>query len=151
MGPVELRPGGSRDLTALVAVEAAAMGPDAWSRQGLADELAGVPATRWVVVADLDGEPVGYGVLLVAGTTADVLRVAVSDSLRGRGLGRLLLDALAAEAARRGCEDVLLEVAEDNAAALALYAAAGFVRIARRDDYYGGGRAALVLRLPLAQ
>ena len=151
MSPVELRPGGAGDLAALAAVEAASMGADAWAEQGLAGELAADPASRWVVVADLDGEPVGYGVLMTAGPTADVLRVAVSDALRRRGLGRLLLDALAGEAARRGCQDVLLEVAEDNAAARGLYAAAGFAQIARRDDYYGTGRAALVLRLGLRQ
>jgi ribosomal-protein-alanine N-acetyltransferase len=150
MSPVELRPGGPRDLAALAAVEAASMGAGGWSEQGLAGELAAVPGTRWVVVADLDGEPVGYGVLMTAAATADVLRVAVTGAFRRRGLGRLLLDALAAEAARRGCDEVLLEVAEDNAAARGLYAAAGFVQIARRDDYYGRGRAALVLRLALA-
>jgi ribosomal-protein-alanine N-acetyltransferase len=150
MSPVELRPGGLRDLAALTALETAAMGADAWSPQALADELAGVPATRWVVVADLDGEAVGYAVLRAPGATADVQRVAVTEALRGRGLGRLLLDALAGEAARRGCADVLLEVAEDNTAARALYATAGFVEITRRDDYYGRGRSALVLRLRLA-
>jgi ribosomal-protein-alanine N-acetyltransferase len=151
MSPVELRPGGPRDLAALAAVEAQAMGAGAWSRRTLADELAGVPSTRWVVVADLDGEPVGYGVLVAAGGTADVLRVAVTDAFRRRGIGRVILDALAGEAARRGCNEVLLEVAEDDAAARALYAAAGFARVASRDDYYGAGRRALVLRLALVR
>jgi [ribosomal protein S18]-alanine N-acetyltransferase len=151
MSPLELRPGGPGDLAALLAVERGAMRADAWSEQVLADELAGVTGGRWVVVADLDAEPVGYAVLMVAGGTADVLRVAVTEAHRRRGLGRLLVDALAAEAARRGCEAVLLEVAEDNVTARALYAAAGYVEIARRDDYYGRGRSALVLRLGLAQ
>lgn len=151
MSPLELRPGGPGDLPALLTVERAAMGADAWSDQALADELAGAPSARWVVVADLDGEPVGYAVLMTAGDTADVLRVAVTEAHRRRGLGRLLVDALAAEAARRGCEAVLLEVAEDNVTARALYAAAGYAEIARRDDYYGRGRGALVLRLGLAQ
>ncbi len=151
MSPLELRPAGPGDLSALRPVERAAMGADAWSDQALAHELAGVPGTRWVVAADLDGEPVGYAVLMAAGGTADVLRVAVTEVHRRRGLGRLLVDALAAEAALRGCEAVLLEVAEDNESARALYAAAGYVEIARRDDYYGRGRGALVLRLGLAQ
>lgn len=151
MSPVELRPGGPGDLSALLAVEQAAMGAGAWSDQALAAELGGVPCTRWVVVADADGEPVGFAVLMAAGATADVLRVAVTEAYRRRGLGRLLLDALAAEAARRGCEAVLLEVAEDDVTARALYLAAGYAEIARRDDYYGRGRGALVLRLGLAQ
>jgi len=80
-----------------------------------------------------------------------VQRVVVTEAHRRRGLGRLLLDALAGEADRRGCSELMLEVADDNTAATALYEAAGFVPLARRDDYYGAGRAALVLRLELSR
>jgi ribosomal protein S18 acetylase RimI-like enzyme len=45
---------------------------------------------------------------------------------------------------------VLLEVAADNSAALALYSRAGFRVISRRADYYGHGRDAVVLSCPLA-
>ena len=139
------------DGPALAVLERATMGADAWSGEALAAELAAVPDTRWAVVADVDGELVGYAVLMTAGETADVQRVAVAGTHRQRGLGRRLLDALVAEAARRGCTEVLLEVADDAAAARALYAAAGFVSVGRRENYYRGGRAALVLRLGLAQ
>jgi ribosomal-protein-alanine N-acetyltransferase len=40
------------------------------------------------------------------------------------------------EAARRGARRIYLEVAEDNAAARALYAAEGFEPIGRRRGYY---------------
>ncbi len=83
--------------------------------------------------------------MVVAGS-GDVQRVAVDAAHRGRGTGRLLLDALLAEAARRGSVQVLLEVAADNVAGQALYASAGFVEIATRPRYYPGGRDAVVMR-----
>jgi len=146
-----LRPPTRADRPALTDLEGTAMGADAWGDEALAGELAGMPDTRWAVVADLDGELVGYAVLMTAGEVADVQRVAVADAYRRRGIGRQLLDALVGEATRRGCTELLLEVADDAAAARALYAAAGFVLVSRRASYYRGGRAALVLRLELAR
>jgi ribosomal protein S18 acetylase RimI-like enzyme len=58
----------------------------------------------------------------------------------------VLLDALLAEAERRGCTEVLLEVRADNAAAIGLYAARGFVTISTRRRYYADGADALILR-----
>ncbi|MBK5217865.1 MAG: ribosomal-protein-alanine acetyltransferase, partial [Propionibacteriales bacterium] len=45
------------------------------------------------------------------------------------------------------CERLLLEVAADNTAALAMYADHGFVEISRRHGYYTGGRDAVILQL----
>jgi ribosomal protein S18 acetylase RimI-like enzyme len=44
---------------------------------------------------------------------------------------------------------MLLEVSAGNAAALAFYAAAGFVQIDRRPRYYRDGSDAIVLRATL--
>jgi|TARA_B100001964_G_C14071093_1_gene525917 ribosomal-protein-alanine N-acetyltransferase len=58
-------------------------------------------------------------------------------------------EAFAGQAQDLGAGELFLEVAEDNGAALALYAGAGFVQVGRRQGYYqgaGGARAALVLR-----
>jgi ribosomal-protein-alanine N-acetyltransferase len=60
--------------------------------------------------------------------------------------------AAVVQAARSGTADrLLLEVREDNAGALAFYAAAGFVEIDRRPRYYRDGATAAVLRLPLGR
>jgi ribosomal-protein-alanine N-acetyltransferase len=45
---------------------------------------------------------------------------------------------------------MFLEVAEANAAARALYAAAGFAEVGRRRRYYADGGDALVLRRGLS-
>lgn len=121
--------------------------PDPWSVETFWSELAHVPATRHYVVAEAGREMVGYAGLVSSGHQADVQTVAVARGAQGGGLGRVLLDALLTEAARRGAGEVLLEVRAENAAAQALYARAGFERIAVRRGYYQpGGTDALVLR-----
>lgn len=89
------------------------------------------------------------GALLVGRAVAgeaEVLTLATDPSQRRRGLGRALLAAFEAEAARRGAAQAFLEVAADNAAARALYAGAGWAEVGRRPGYYPGGVAALILR-----
>ena len=94
---------------------------------------------------------VGYAGLVVSGHQSDVQTLAVAPTQQGRGLGRRLLEALIDEARQRDASEVLLEVRADNEAAQALYAAAGFERIAVRRGYYRpGGTDALVLRRRLA-
>ena len=140
-----VRPATDDDLPALLALEQECFGPAAWSEASLLVELSEVPDTRHVVVLEDDDAVAGYGVLLAVGDAADVQRVAVARTRRRAGAGQRILQALLAEAERRGCVRVLLEVAADNAAARALYEAAGFAVIAHRRDYYGVGRHAVVM------
>ncbi len=140
------RPAVLADLPGLLALEEAAFGADAWSEASWRSELAQTPGTRWVVAAEAHGAIVGFGLLMVVGEVADVQRIAVARTSRRKGLGRVLLGELLAEASRRRCERLLLEVAADNLAARALYTAAGFVEISRRRAYYGAGGDALVLQ-----
>ena len=66
----------------------------------------------------------------------------------------MLLRAALARAAAAGSARVFLEVAEDNAAARALYLRHGFAQVGRRPAYYRRGQtraaAALVLARRLA-
>lgn len=87
----------------------------------------------------------------VAADEAEVMVLATDPARRREGRARALLGAFLAEAAARGARTAFLEVAEDNAPALALYAGAGFARVGRRPGYYGrpdGDVAALVLSRP---
>ena len=67
---------------------------------------------------------------------AEILTLAVDPARRRRGAGRALVEAAAGMAATLGAEEMFLEVAVDNPAALALYEAAGFARVGRRPGYY---------------
>jgi len=81
------------------------------------------------LVAEVAGVPVG----LVWGTielsdpyTSHLFQMWVVPAFRGRGVGRMLLDAMVDWARRRGATRVLLAVSRGNNDALRLYAAAGF-------------------------
>lgn len=86
---------------------------------------------------------------------AEILTLAVRPSARRSGLGGRLVKRGMVEAAARGATRLFLEVAEDNAAARALYARAGFSQAGLRRRYYaradGTAVDALVLSLPLPQ
>lgn len=153
-----VRPMRLGDLPAVGRLQRAAFPYDAWTEAGLRDELA-LGADRWWVVAETgrvdpadlaaaaDAGPAhgtGPGPALAGvagmalGPVCDVLSLAVDPTARRRGLGRALLAELLTQAWSAGAERVLLEVAADNEAALALYAAAGFEAVRRRVGYYAG-------------
>ena len=145
-----LRPMTSADLSAVLRLEEELFGEEAWSRAMLRGELAQQPASRHYLVADDDGVITGYAGLLAAGYQGDVLTLAVAAGRWGQGTGSALLEALLAEAARRGCTEVFLEVRADNARAQQLYRRYGFVQIGIRRGYYQpSGTDALVMRKAL--
>jgi ribosomal-protein-alanine N-acetyltransferase len=67
---------------------------------------------------------------------AELLTIAVHPDVQGQGIGGALVAGFLAQAAARGARRAFLEVAEDNAAARALYARAGFVAVGRRRGYF---------------
>jgi ribosomal-protein-alanine N-acetyltransferase len=98
-------------------------------------------------------EAQGFALARVIAGEAELLTLAVAPEARRSGIARRLLAAVVAEARVRRAARLMLEVAADNVAAIALYHDAGFDRIARRPGYYRApGRPAvdaLVLSLPL--
>ena len=97
----------------------------------------------------------GFILIRVVADEAEILTLAVRPHDRQRGLGRALVEHGAVEATRRGAVRLFLEVAEDNAAARALYARTGFVEAGRRVGYYaradGPATDALVLVRDLSE
>lgn len=87
----------------------------------------------------------------VIGPEAELLTLAVDPAARRRGQGRALVTRFLAAARAQGAETAFLEVAADNAAAIALYAATGWTEAGRRRGYYGEGIDALVLRHDLTR
>lgn len=94
--------------------------------------------------------PAGLALAQALGEECEILALGVVPERRRAGVGSALLAAIRDEAPRRGAQRLFLEVAADNSAARALYAAQGFVQIGRRVNYYrraDGLADALVLRL----
>jgi [ribosomal protein S18]-alanine N-acetyltransferase len=140
------------DLDCVLALELDLFGEEAWSRQMLVGELGQQPDTRYYLVAERDGEIVAYAGLLAAGGQGDVLTIAVASAQWGKGIGSALLERLLAEADRRGCTEVFLEVRADNDRAQRLYRRRGFTDIGIRRAYYQpSGTDAIVMRLDLQQ
>ncbi|KAB1904325.1 ribosomal-protein-alanine N-acetyltransferase [Micromonospora sp. AMSO1212t] len=116
-------------------IEADLFGAEKWSAGMFWNELAN--GHFYLVATDDDGAVLGYAGLAVSPPDeAWVQNVAVRRDAQRRGIGRLLLEALLAEAARRGARSTLLEVAADNAPAQRLYATYGFEPIGVRRGYY---------------
>ena len=135
------------DIDAVLELEHALFGEEAWSRQMLTGELREQPASRHYLIADAGGVVAGYAGLLAAGQQADVVTLAVAAGHWGHGIGSALLTALLTEAARRGAAEVFLEVRTDNVRAQRLYHRNGFAEIGIRKGYYQpSGTDALVMR-----
>ncbi len=132
-----IRPATGEDVEAVAALEASMFGVDAWSAESVREELTG---PRRTAVVACDPEIVGYVVTALAGDVTDLQRIAVAPSHRRHGLAKALLSEVLREDRR-----VLLEVSEDNDAALAFYVATGFVEIDRRPSYYRDGSDAVVM------
>lgn len=124
------------DLPEVMAIERRMFPEDAWSEGMFRQELGG--AGRHYLVLQSEGRIVGYAGLMAAGDQSDVQTIAVLPEEQGKGYGRSLLEALLAEAERRGAYETFLEVRADNARAQELYRRRGFVQIGVRPGYYNG-------------
>jgi GNAT superfamily N-acetyltransferase len=90
------------------------------------------------LVARIDDKPAGCGAIRrIDGETAEIKRMYVAPSFRGRGIGGRLLSALEAEARRLRLLRLVLETGERQPEALAVYRRAGYVVIPAFGEYIG--------------
>jgi putative acetyltransferase len=88
------------------------------------------------LVGRIDGEAVACGgVARYDDVTGEIRRMYVVPSVRGRGLSRRVLAALEDEARALGYSFVRLETGNLQAAAISLYASAGFEPIPRYGPF----------------
>jgi ribosomal protein S18 acetylase RimI-like enzyme len=100
-------------------------------------------------VGYLNGEAVAMGgwrfrtpgVPRVAQRPAEIRRMFVRESVRGRGFGRLVLAALEASAAASGADWLLLETGQPQVAAVGLYRSSGYTDVERFGHYAASGQA----------
>ena len=144
-----IRSAAEPDIAAIAALEAENLGVDAWSEGLIAEGVRGNLPTIVYLVAEADDEVVGHAVASIVADIAELQRIAVTPAQRRHGLASELLDEVLLRARAGGADRVLLEVREDNAGALAFYAAREFVEVDRRPRYYRDGATAIVLRRSL--
>ena len=93
------------------------------------------PPRGLILIARLDGEPVGCGVLWHhEGGVADAKRMWVAPRARGLGLGRRLLAELEGRARDAGVHTLRLDTNRALTEAIGLYRAAGYEEIGRFND-----------------
>lgn len=110
-------------------------GDSAWSTETIEQEITGDHRQYWVL-SDDDKNVRGYAGLLVLGRDADVQTIAVDETVRGSGYGRLLLQTLIDAAAKSQARQIFLEVRADNKVARSMYQNFGFEQIGTRPGYY---------------
>jgi ribosomal-protein-alanine N-acetyltransferase len=106
----------------------------AWSTEQVTELLQEGASLATVVL--VKKKIVGYALYRSIPPEAELLRIAIAPEVQGSGYGRLLIEDGIALLATRGVSGIFLEVASKNLPALALYRAAGFIEIGRRERYY---------------
>jgi len=131
-GPTHPEPGLSRYLTEAFALDA------------LRDAIESDQAR--IIVAEDDGEPIGYSFLRespdppagVAGTKAiEILRFYVDGKTQGRGIGAMLMKESLEEARRRGADVAWLQTWKEADWAVGFYKHLGFSVVGSAPFYFG--------------
>jgi len=133
---IDIRPVQPADLDALEALEKRTFETDRLSRRSFRRWISG--EHRAFKVATVDGVLAGYILIILHRGTrlARLYSIAVDSQMRGRGLGRKLIEAGEKAARAAGRIDMRLEVRKDNDAAIQLYEQLGYHRFGEYEDYY---------------
>jgi ribosomal protein S18 acetylase RimI-like enzyme len=131
-----IRSARAEDLDRLLTLENRCFEHDRLSRRSFRHFLSSDTAS--CLVAERDGELLGYVLVLFHGRTAlaRLYSMAVAPEHRAQGLGRVLLDAAEAVALDGGAAIMRLEVHPANFAAIALYRRAGYLEFGIYRGFY---------------
>lgn len=91
---------------------------------------------RTTLVAEKDGNPVGFVVAKVVAGEWEIENIIVGPGSQRQGIGTRLLSRLIQEAKQSGAQQILLEVRAQNSGAIKLYVKCGFSAVGRRGAYY---------------
>jgi [ribosomal protein S18]-alanine N-acetyltransferase len=143
-GDINLLPARRVDLDAIMALERTGF-PEAerWSERSWLGEL--VADNRRVIIAR-SHQVLGVVTWSVIGELAELLRLVVTPEHRRTGIGTQLVEAGIEAVRLAGARAAMLEVGYTNEPAIALYQKLGFEQLRVRENYYGPGRHALILK-----
>jgi [ribosomal protein S18]-alanine N-acetyltransferase len=142
--PVSIRPATTEDLPELIRLGSESRTGAHWSEAQywslLADE--GSSGSRLTLVAECElpidgrGKVVGFLIARHMAPEWELENIVVGAEVRGKGIGKRLMENLLTRAKQVNSESVFLEVRESNKAAHALYGKLGFAEMGRRKSYY---------------
>jgi len=116
---------------------------DPWSLEAFAESVE--RENYFWLVAEEDGELLGYCCFISVLDEGEVPNVCVKESARNRGVGRKMLEQLIEEAGKKGLAILYLEVRKSNAAARHLYRGLGFEEDGIRKGFYDSPKEDAVL------
>lgn len=143
MEEITIRPMTEADLDEVIALEKTSFSSP-WSRNHFRNEIVSPHAFSLVAVFR-DGTPAGYICPVLVLDEGEIRNVAVRLDLRGKGIGRLLVETVLNGFRLRGAAYVSLEVRPTNTVAVSLYESCGFIRIGLRKAYYENGEDAILM------
>lgn len=140
---ISIRRGGSADIDAVDALEAASFGADRFPRRNLQRMLASPSAVT--LLAEKNERALGYLLLLFrkGAKAARLYSLATAPDSRGQGIASSLVRAGVQCAIKRGSDRLRLEVRASNLAAIRLYDCLGFRVVDQLPGYYSDGEAGL--------
>jgi putative acetyltransferase len=105
------------------------------SHHGIDPEALSQNHVLFAVVRTDDDTVVACGAVVLADGYGELKRMYVKPAVRGRGIGKALLEFLEAQALGCGCSRLALETGRLQAEALALYAGNGYVECGPFGEY----------------
>jgi [ribosomal protein S18]-alanine N-acetyltransferase len=133
MGAIHIQTADS-SMSAALANFHAEVWPRPWTVPDFADFIES--QTAMVLVAQDNGNLVGFCVIQSVADDAEVLMIATSPAHQRQGIGRALLAEAFSGLGQRGATACFLEVSVENQAAIGLYQSFGFGDVGRRKAYY---------------
>lgn len=106
-----------------------------WTRESILRELEENSMALYFV-AEVDGNPVGYGGMWIIVDEGHIINIAVLPQFRGRHIASLLMAVLIAFGETRGVKRFTLEVRSSNEPAKAVYRKFLFKEEGLRRGYY---------------
>ena len=137
------------DLVSAIAIEKAVYGKTAWSADQFKEEFAKAPKTAHYLAAEFEGQLIAYAGIFYVADVADIHTITVVADQRRKGIGRELLKRLIDWARVKKAQAIMLEMRLGNDQARPLYESFGFIEISKRENYYGPGLTAVVMRKEL--
>jgi ribosomal-protein-alanine N-acetyltransferase len=133
-----IHPAGGLDAPVIAALQNDVFPAEPWSETDVARLIEGPGAIAFLASGRDYGEvmPLAFALARVAADEAEILTIGVLADVRGKGVGRRLVEAVADKARARGARRLHLEVAARNTGARALYADLEFDEVGRRENYY---------------
>lgn len=124
---------------------------DPWPIEEFKSLLALKPslATVYENSDNLENSVIGYGVAMLFDSYLHIANLAVKDNYRRKGIGSAIVLYMLDYARIENKKLAILEVREQNLAAISLYKKFGFKESGNKKLYYPDGKDALVMKMEL--